>query len=127
MNLNVIPPKPSEKKSELIETADALRQKIESQLANIKDETIDNAKKILVIGGASLAVYWLVNALLNDDDKAKKPKIDKESTKVIIQEPAEDSAIFTAIKGAVITFLLALAKEKLMEVLSQLNKPDAEK
>lgn len=130
MNLNLIPPKPSERKSELAETADVLRQKIESQLANIKDETIDKAKKVLVIGGASLAVYWLVDTLLADDEDKKPKKIkvqNAETALVALPKIKEDSAIFTAIKGAVLTFLLALAKEKLIEVLSQLKKSDAEK
>ncbi len=132
MNLNIIPPKPSAKKIELNETAEALLQKIESQIANIKDETIQKAKTIAIITGSTIAVYWLVNALLEDDDdkKSKKTKTlplvqSLDPAPVALAKNQEDSAIFTAIKGALLTLLLGIAKEKLTEVLLNLNKTNA--
>lgn len=136
MNLNVIPPKPTaRRKTELSEKAEKYKQLIENQVANIKTETIDTGKKVLIIGGACLAVYWLLDTLvLSGDEKPKKKHIKnlgiaETQAPIIVQAEAprtdEGSPILDAVKGVALSFLLSIAKDKLTEALSHLNTTDA--
>lgn len=71
------------------------------------------SRNVLVIGGILLAGYSLMKMFQSDEEEpGKEPLIKRETP---------NSIFFTAVKGAAISALLAIAKVKLTEYLERLS------
>ncbi len=118
-NLGVIvSPKNSRKsrKEALQQTAEKSLEAIQSQLGDLKRI----GKNALIIGGTIVAVYALTEVLL----PATKPR--KEEQFVEKEDENVGESIFWAgVKGIATSMLLALAKDKLMELLEQITEKNA--
>lgn len=119
----IVPPKTSreERKELLQESIDKYLGAIETQIGDLKKV----GKNALVIGGIIVAVYAITELLLPEGKEEKQ-----ESEPLPIIEPEKekegDSMLWSAMKGAATTVLLAIAKEKLLELIDHLTTKDAE-
>jgi len=119
----IVPPKTSreERKELLQESIDKYLGAIETQIGDLKKV----GKNALVIGGIIVAVYAITELLLPEGTEEKQ-----ESEPLPIIEPEKekegDSMLWSAMKGAATTVLLAIAKEKLLELIDHLTTKDAE-
>jgi hypothetical protein len=121
----IVPPKTNreERKELLQESIDKYLGAIETQIGDLKKV----GKNALVIGGIIVAVYAITELLLPDGEEEKqadKPLLLTEPEPV--KEKEENSMVWGAIKGAATSVLLAVAKEKLMELIDHLTTKDAE-
>jgi hypothetical protein len=115
-----VSPKSSRKsrKETLQQTAEKSLEAIQSQLGDLK-KVGTNA---LIIGGTIVAVYALMEVLLPAARTRKEEKyIEKED------ETIGESILWAGVKGIATSMLLALAKDKLMELLEQITEKDAKK
>lgn len=120
------------RKEALSQAADQYRQAIDSQIVELKQDAVDVAKKVAIIGGTCLAVYLLVDYLT--DDSTPKPKrrkrVGTDVAIVPVQEAAPEkegnSVFWSALKGVAVSLALALAKEKITELIANLTEPNAE-
>ncbi|WP_259015572.1 hypothetical protein [Emticicia fluvialis] len=117
----VVPPKANreERKEQLQESIDKYLGAIETQIGDLKKV----GKNALVIGGIIVAVYAVTELLL---PAGKKTIEDHEPLPEPEPEKAGDSMLWAAMKGAATSILLAVAKEKLLELIDHLTTKDAE-
>lgn len=121
----VVPPKTNreERKELLQESVDKYLGAIETQIGDLKKV----GKNALVIGGIIVAVYAITELLLPEGEQEKRanePLLLTEPEPV--KEKGGDSLLWGALKGAATSVLLAVAKEKLLELIDHLTTKDAE-
>ncbi|HMG91548.1 MAG TPA: hypothetical protein VK589_15935 [Chryseolinea sp.] len=124
-------------KKELLKKSAKHRQELEEEVRLISDRTEKAITNALIIGGTLAAAYFLMRQFSGSPSKKKKavvPKIklvkakEENGETEVIEEPSAPgivSQIGTALASQATVFLLAIAKEKLMEYLgSQFEKKD---
>ena len=121
----IVPPKTNreERKELLQESIDKYLGAIETQIGDLKKV----GKNALVIGGIIVAVYAITELLLPDgkeEKQANEPLLLTEPEPV--KEKEGDSMLWAAMKGAATSVLLAVAKDKLLELIEHLTTKDAE-
>ncbi len=98
------------KKLQLEDTLESATLAIKNQLGDYKDKS----KNLLIIGGIVVAAYAFSKIFMDDDDE--------ENNEEKARQKDSPSFISTAMSGMVTSVLLTLAKNKIMELLEQLNK-----
>lgn len=122
----VSPKKTSERKRELYKEAQAYKNAIDGQVNDIKTETLRISKSAVVIGGVLAGVYLLFRWLSSDDDSEIQTKTivlnatESPNTPVLMSTETveQDSWLIKSIKGYIMTFLVSIAKEKIMEAMT---------
>ena len=124
-------------KEELRKKSERHRQELEEDVKLISERTEKIITNALLIGGTLAAAYFIMRQFSGSSSKKRKrvvPKIklvkanEESGESEIIEEPSAPgivSQIGTALASQATTFLLAIAKEKLMEYLdSHFEKKD---
>jgi hypothetical protein len=124
-------------KEELRKKSERHRQELEEEVKLISERTEKIITNALIIGGTLAAAYFIMRQFSGSSSKKRKravPKIklvkanEESSESEIIEEPSAPgiiSQIGTTLASQATVFLLAIAKEKLMEYLeSQFEKKD---
>ncbi len=121
INIPIVPPKGSreERKELLQESANKYLEAIETQIGDLKKV----GKNTLIIGGAIVAAYAITELLLPD---AKKQTTNDAALPLVRQEDEGESMVWAALKGAATSLLLALAKDKLLDLLNNFTTNDVE-
>jgi hypothetical protein len=116
------------RKESLHRNTEKYKQAIEEQVNILKENAGQISKVAMVIGG-TLAVSYLLVRLLSKDRK-KKEKIYYQPTEqthaLAVPHFKEESIIVRTIKGYIATFLIALAQQKLQEVIAHYKENNAE-
>jgi hypothetical protein len=120
----VSPKKTSERKSELHKEAQAYKKTIDGQVNDLKTEAARIGTTALIVGTALAGVYVLFNLITSDSKDEKKLKVVENSNLPVVvkKEKNSDSWIVSSIKGYIATFVLAFAKEKIMEAIAMLKE-----
>lgn len=105
-------------KEELLRSNQEYLNALENQIADLKSNTKDWAKKGLIIGGSLLATYKIAQFLFFDNDEST---VKEEQKPVNTIYHKKESVIFNAVKSSVSLFLVGLAKQKLKDFLNNLN------
>ena len=117
-------------KAELYQAREQYRQEIESQVKDLRAKTEQIGKTVLVVGGVFAGAYLLYSLFFGGSKKKKKKvvSIDNELVPVKVkEEDKEDSWIVSSIKTYIVSFLIAIAREKLSEALLFLKESEEEK
>jgi uncharacterized membrane protein YidH (DUF202 family) len=101
-----------QKKSQLENIAKSASDAIQNQLVDYKDK----GKNLLIIGGIIVAAYAITKVF--SDDTEEDESVEKKS---------ESSFVGTALTGVVTSVLLTLAKNKILELIEQLNQNEETK
>ncbi len=126
----IMPPKGSrdERKEFLQESVNKYLEAIEMQIGDLKKV----GKNTLVISGIIVAAYALTELLL-PDATPKQPNnalpskaLSGNTMATVVTEDKEDSMIWAALKGAAMSLLLTIAKEKLLGLMENLTTNHAE-
>lgn len=119
-----------ETKALLKKQTESYRQHLKTQVENLTDDLEGNAKKAVFIVGAVVAVVMVVRWLT---PKRTKVKIISDSQQaagdkgVAIVDQPSDNPIIAMIKSAIVSFLLGLARERIVKFLDEFNlKSEAE-
>jgi len=125
----VSPKKISERKRQLHLEAKAYKETIDGQVSNLKSEATRIGTRALIIGGVLATSYLLFSYLTSDDEKKVSAKISENGNLPVIvkKEKAKESWLVSSIKGYMLSFLMAIAKDKIIEALSILKENYAEK
>jgi hypothetical protein len=125
----VSPKKTSERKKQLHKEAKAYKKVIEGQVDDIKSEAIRISTTALIIGGVLATTYLLFNFLVSDTEKKQLTKVPENAHLPVLvkKEKSKESWVISSIKGYMMSFLMAIAKDKLMEALTILKENHAEK
>ncbi len=129
----VSPKKTSERKFELHKEAQAYKKMIDGQVNDLKSEAVRIGTTALIVGTA-LATVYLIFSLFTSDSEPKKKKIkgtENSNLPVIVKkEKGTESWLVSSIKGYIIVFLMAIAKDKIVEamtILKENNDPKSTK
>lgn len=125
----VSPKKISERKRQLHLEAKAYKETIDGQVSNLKSEATRIGTRTLIIGGVLATSYLLFSYLTSDNEKKVSAKISENGNLPVIvkKEKAKESWLVSSIKGYMLSFLMAIAKDKIIEALSILKENYAEK
>jgi hypothetical protein len=120
----VSPKKTSERKNELHKEAQAYKKTIDGQVNDLKTEAARIGTTALIVGTALAGVYVLFSLLTSDSKEEKKiKKMENTNLPVVIKkEKSGESWIVSSIKGYIATFVLAFAKDKIMEAIAMLKE-----
>ena len=122
----VSPKKTSERKQELHKEAQAYKKTIDGQVNDLKTEAARIGTTALIVGTALAGVYVLFSVLTSDSKEEKKIKIKNvESSNlpvVVKKDTSGDSWVVSSIKGYIATFVLAFAKDKIMDAIAILKE-----
>jgi hypothetical protein len=120
----VSPKKTSDRKIELHKEAQAYKKTIDGQVNDLKTEAARIGTTALIVGTALAGVYVLFNLLTSESKEEKKIKVveNKNLPVVVKKDKSGESWIVASIKGYIATFVLAFAKDKIMEALAILKE-----
>jgi hypothetical protein len=121
----VSPKKTSERKTELHKEAQAYKKTIDGQVNDLKSEASRIGTTALIVGTALASVY-VIFSLFTSDSEPKKKKIKAVENSnlpvVVTREKGTESWLVSSIKGYIVAFLMALAKDKIMEAMAILKE-----
>jgi redox-regulated HSP33 family molecular chaperone len=120
----VSPKKTSERKIELHKEAQAYKKNIDGQVNDLKTEAARIGTTALIVGTALAGVYVLFNLLTSESKEEKKIKVVENSNLPVVvkKDKSGDSWIVSSIKGYIATFVLAFAKDKIMQAIAMLKE-----
>lgn len=120
----VSPKKTSERKQELHKEAQAYKKTIDGQVNDLKTEAARIGTTALIVGTALAGVYVLFSFLTSDSKEEKKlKKVENVNLPVVIKsEKSDNSWLVSSIKGYIATFVLAFAKDKIMDAIAILKE-----
>jgi hypothetical protein len=120
----VSPKKTSERKIQLHKEAQAYKKTIDGQVNDLKTEAARIGTTALIVGTALAGVYVIFSLFTSEPKSKKTVQIAENSNLPVIvkKEKGKDSWIISSIKGYMMAFLMAIAKDKIMEVMSILKE-----
>jgi hypothetical protein len=113
------------RKEQLQQEAQEYKNKIDNQVITLKTEATKVGTATLVIGGVLFGTYLLFRWLSPADKKTKVKEIvydENTNLPVAVKEPKEESWIISSIKGYIMSFLIAIAKDKILEAISLMKE-----
>jgi hypothetical protein len=120
----VSPKKTSERKIQLHKEAQAYKKTIDGQVNDLKTEAARIGTTALIVGTALAGVYVIFSLFTSESKKKKELQIVENSNLPVVvkKEKSKDSWIISSIKGYMMAFLMAIAKDKVMEAMSILKE-----
>jgi hypothetical protein len=121
----VSPQKPSDRKIELHKEAQAYKKTIDGQVNDLKSEAARIGTTALIVGTALASVYVIFSLFTSDSEPQKKKikVVENSNLPVLVtKEKGTESWIVSSIKGYIFAFLMALAKDKIMEAMAILKE-----
>ena len=116
------------RKEALHRNTEKYKQAIGEQVDILKENAGQISKVAMVIGG-TLAVSYLLVKLLTRSSRKKKHHFQPVSVKdgeLQLAYPKQESVLIRTIKGYIATFLIAIAQQKLQEVIAHFKEPHAD-
>ena len=101
----------------LISKTKEYKDALQNQVSSLGDDLESTAKKSVFVLGAIVAAALVIKLL-----SPKRPKIAKDAKSdsiTLVNEP--ESPIVSMIKSAIMTFLLNMARERIISFLEELN------
>lgn len=126
----VSPQKTSERKRQLHQEAQAYKKTIDGQVNDLKSEAARIGTTALIVGTTLAGVYLLFSFLTSDSKKEKTVKIVENNANlpvVVKKEKVQESWLISSIKGYMLSFLMAIAKDKVMEAMNILKNNHGDK
>lgn len=97
----------------------ALKRALTENLDDLKLKSEDFSKAALIGGGILFAGYLVYRVLSSKHDNDYNEYIHEKSDKIVVVNPPQESVMLRAIKHSIATFLLAIARQKLIEYLNK--------
>lgn len=121
----VSPKKTSERKIQLHKEAQAYKKTIDGQVNDLKSEAARIGTTALIVGTALAGVYVIFSLFTSDSKKKKTAQVVVENPNlpvVVKKEKDKESWLVSSIKSYMIAFVMAVAKDKIMEALAILKE-----
>ena len=114
------------RKEALHRNTEKYKHAIEEQVDILKENAGQISKVALVIGGTLAVSYLLVKLLTRSSRKKRQKPYQVKDDEVQAPYYKEESIIVRTIKGYIATFLIAIAQQKLQEVIAHFKETHAE-
>jgi len=107
------------RKAQLLQDSKSYEQGIQLEIAELKDDFQKSLRIGLTLLGFAAGAYWLLRSLPSSSEQAPAADAKSESKDVpVYQQKAEEDSIFAIIKREIALFLVALAKQKILEMMA---------
>lgn len=110
-----------ERKKVLLDEKDKIQEELNTDFKELKSNAVHYGKYALLAGGAVLTVYVIASLIFPSKKKRKKvfyvPGEGGEKGLISLKEDDRQPAIVRMILSSISTFLLSLAKERLMKIV----------
>jgi hypothetical protein len=124
----------SERKKELQNKKQQFQDDIDSELTGLKANAIHYGKYALIVGGAFVATYVVLGLLFPEEEEKEKTRekiiyvaAEGDDKQVVhTQHESTMSPVAKAILTSISTFLISIAKEKLLAYLEQLKSNEGQ-
>lgn len=113
-------------KEVLYNNAEKYKRALEEQVDILKENAGQISKVAIVIGGTLTVSYLLFKLLTGSSKKKRKKEYYQPSAQLSVPQYKEESVIIRTIKGYIATFLIAIAQQKLQEVIAHFKENNAE-
>ncbi len=100
----------------LLSSTQKYKQALEDQVFNLKENAMKAALQGLIAGGVAIGTWLLVKSLVGKSDKEEK-SLPKSHALPAAGAASFTSGIVASIQAAIASFLLSIAREKIMEVI----------
>lgn len=105
------------RKAQLLQDIKSYEQGIQAEVSDLKDDFQKSLRIGLTLLGFAVGAYWLLRSLPSSGEQAPETKSESKEVPVYEQKVEEDS-IFAIIKREIALFLVALAKQKILEMMA---------
>ncbi len=116
----------ADRKATLSLAAEKYKQAIENQVGDLKANAGKIGKNALIIGGTLVAGYLVVRLLVGKE-KPGKVQTPAENRYLPVAPVKREFTLVNLIKQQIALFLVAIAKEKIIQVIEQLRKNDSQR
>ncbi len=115
------------RKEQLQQEAQQYKNNIDTQVTQLKTDATKIGTTTLIIGGVLASAYLLFRLFTSSDSKKKKKDEEVYSSLPVEKNTDSDkeSWIVSSIKGYILSFLIAIAKDKLLEAISMMKETNA--
>ena len=114
------------KRDKLISKSSSFKDALTKNIDDIKNGSASISNAALIGGGILLGGYVLYKLLSSTDYEEEVIEVPQDKL-VVIKTPKQESFLGRSIKQSIATFLLAIAKQKLMEYLDDQQEEVIEK
>ncbi|MES2518234.1 MAG: hypothetical protein V4585_09020 [Bacteroidota bacterium] len=118
----VSPKKTSERKIQLHQEAQAYKKTIDGQVNDLKSEAARIGTTALIVGTALAGVYLIFSLFTSDSKKKKTVQAVETPNLPVVLKKDKESWLISSIKSYMIAFVMAIAKDKVMEALAILKE-----
>jgi len=109
-----------QKREQLVADSEAHKDAIRNQVIELKSSAERWMKTVLVIGGTIVIAYSFVRALIDQRGSKSNPDLPVKTNH------GANLGIFNSVMQQIAFFLMAMAREKLMEFLNNYSKGEAD-
>jgi len=113
----------SQLKEALSHKSEELRKELEGNINTVSDNLENTARKAVFVVGAIVAAAFVIRLLAPKQKKVRVNSGNGSQELMVISQP--ENGIVSMIKGAIASFLLNLAKERIMNFMEELNARQA--
>jgi len=100
-------------REKLLSSTNKYKQALEGQISDLKENAVKVGIQALVFGGVALGTYLLVRAF----QKKPTPQAVSPSSSHLPASTTFTSTLFASIQSYIISFLLSIARERIMNYL----------
>jgi hypothetical protein len=109
-----------EERQSYLSSTQKYKQALENQVSSLKENAMNIVLQGLIFGGLAVGTWYLVKSLGSGKEE------DEKSNHLPTASPGFVSGIVASIQGAIASFLLSIAREKILEVIQKyMDKQDA--
>jgi hypothetical protein len=109
-------------RQKLLSSSQKYKQALEDQVSNLRENAIKVSIQGLLLGGVAIGTWLLIKALTGKTEEEETPKGSLPAS----TGNSFTSGIMASIQSSIATFLLSIAREKIMEIIeSYLERQNA--
>ncbi len=109
----------SARKKQLLQDSKSYEQGIQAEVSDLKDDFQKSLRIGLTVLGFALGAYWLMRSLQGKQEALPEADTKADNKDVpVYQQKAEEDSIFAIIKREIALFLVAIAKQKILEMMA---------
>lgn len=117
----------AERKKELRAEADFYKHSIDEQVVQLKSQAVRVSTRSLIIASVLLGTYLLFKLITPSEEEENGGKIASNPNAPVVINAAEntDSWLVKSIKGYMLSFLVGIARNKIMAAIAMLKDSNA--
>lgn len=109
-----------EERQSYLSSTQKYKQALEDQVSSLKKNAMNIVLQGIIFGGLAVGTWYLVKSLSSEN------KDEEKSGQLPAASPGFVGGIVASIQGAIASFLLSIAREKILEVIQKyMDKQDA--